>query len=431
MDYIEDNEVYNNILIETEKYIKNFILRYKRNNFNKNEYNDVLLFCSQLIDQSYKELYKDELTEIIISILDDIRENTENFTSLYYKKMFGGIGQFAYSINNILKKTGKLKTLSHSLNQYLLDYSYDVITYMNDEPTIFGLYDIISGISGSLYYILDCSDLINDKENIRKIHSLIAFLIGLSKDYKYKGTNVIKFHIKREQQYLDEDKKLMIDGQINFGIAHGIIGALITLAKSKYLNYNVEGLDESIMKIFNLYEKFCVRENGVLKYPTKLPLEHYISGNMFNLSINTGWCYGNVSIVRSLMKVSKYMGFDNKYDFYKKELLNIINQPIELYNLSSPIICHGYSSVVVIQISVYKETKDVDFLKTLKRNLSTLLKEHKKIIDIYSNKNEEELLYRELYKEDISLLEGSGGVILALINSITFDLTFDKILLMN
>ncbi|KPI53026.1 lanthionine synthetase LanC family protein [Clostridioides difficile] len=431
MDYIEDDELCNSILIEVEKYIKDFILKYECNNFNKNEYNDILLFCSQLIDQRYEEFYKDDLIEIIVSILDDIRENTENFTSLYYKKMFGGIGQFAYSINIIFKKTGKLKNLSHSLNQYLLNYSYDVITYTNDEPTIFGLYDIISGISGNLYYILDCLDLVSDKENIRKIHSLISFLIGLSKDYKYKGSNVIKFHIMREQQYLEEDKKLMIDGHINFGLAHGIIGALVTLAKSKYLNYNVEGLDESIMKIFDLYEMFCVRENSILKYPTKLPLEYYTSGNIFNLSINSGWCYGNISIVRSLMKVCKYMGFDNQYKFYKKELLNIINQPIELYNLSSPIVCHGYSSVVVIQVSAYKETKDIDFLKTLKRNLSELLKEHKKITATCLNKNEKELLYRDLYKEDISLLEGSGGVILALINSLTFDLTFDKILLMD
>lgn len=174
-----------------------------------------------------------------------------------------------------------MKNLSYSLNQYLLNYSYDVITYTNDESTIFGLYDIISGMSGNLYYILDCLDLVSDKENIIKIHSLISFLIGLSKDYKYKGSNVIKFYIMREKQYLEEDKKLMIDGHINFGLAHGIIVALVTLAKSRYLNYHVEGLDESIMKIFNLYKRFCVKENSILKYPTKLPLEYYTSGTFY------------------------------------------------------------------------------------------------------------------------------------------------------
>lgn len=66
-----------------------------------------------------------------------------------------------------------------------------------------------------------------------------------------------------------------------------------------------------------------------------LSVEDYFSNTVSKDSItyNAGWCYGNAGIVRGLMKVSYYLNDNNNYQYYKKELLSIINQELDNYNL--------------------------------------------------------------------------------------------------
>ncbi|EKO1911937.1 hypothetical protein PZQ55_003798 [Clostridium botulinum] len=416
------------IIDEVKENIEYLIYRYENNLIEKNSYNDILFYSSILLNQNIDEYYDSKLKEIIIYILSRIKENFQDFMP-YSIGMFDGLGQWAYSISTISKKTGELINLSYSLDEYLIDFSYNLLNHIKYEPIYCGLYDVISGISGVLYYFLDKKDS-SIANNKMKLVEMINCLMNLSENYSYKGENIINFHIKKDQQ-TDKERQDMIEGHINFGLAHGIMGPLIALAKCKELGFYVKGLDASIIRLFEVYEKFCIRDDGVLKYPTKLPLQNYIKNLPNNLSFNCGWCYGNISIVRGLMKVSNILKRNEKYEYYKKELLNIINQPIEKYNLKSPIVCHGYSSVIGIQISAYRETKDKKFLNTLNRNLLKVIEEHESIISNDKEKNEEEINYKELYQQDYSILNGSGGVIMMLMNSISGDLKFNKILMVD
>ncbi len=153
-----------------------------------------------------------------------------------------------------------------------------------------------------------------------------------------------------------------------------------------------------------------------------MPFQNYINNKASNYTFNAGWCYGNIGIVRGLMKVANFMSFKDKYQYYKEELLKIINQPIEKYNLEVPTLCHGYASVIAIQVSAYKETEDKRFLDTLKRNVLKLIEEHKKTSILEENLG---------YNNDFSLLDGLGGVTLTLIDTLSFNLTFAKILMID
>lgn len=84
------------------------------------------------------------------------------------------------------------------------------------------------------------------------------------------------------------------------------------------------------------------------------------------------------------MKTAKYLKMKERYQYYERELLKIIEQPIERYNLSSPILCHGYSSVIMIQI------------------------------------------YTQMGFE---LLEGKGGEVLALLGSLSVELNYGRALM--
>ena len=108
-----------------------------------------------------------------------------------------------------------------------------------------------------------------------------------------------------------------------------------------------------------------------------------------------------------------------KYAYYLDKLVDILAQPAKEYNLSSPIVCHGYGSVITIQTYAFLESQDERCLVNLKRNMEITLREHRK------------KMQEEGYREDFSLLNGSAGTILALCNSMTSNLTYGKLLFMD
>lgn len=58
-----------------------------------------------------------------------------------------------------------------------------------------------------------------------------------------------------------------------------------------------------------------------------------------------------------------------EYAYYLDKLVDILAQPAKEYNLSSPIVCHGYGSVISIQTYAFLESQDERCLVNLKRNM--------------------------------------------------------------
>ncbi|NFN96512.1 hypothetical protein FDC24_03815, partial [Clostridium botulinum] len=380
----------------------------------------------------FKE-YQNEIEYIITDILNDIKSNlyNDNQKDLSINGMFKGFGNIAFSINILNKKTGDFQEFSSFFNQYLLDYLEKSIVPLKEKKLEVVYYDLIYGFSGVLYYLLDCKNIRNE-DNKRKLCNIISYLKYLCQEHYYGKDKVINFHIEKGQKYMRDDENLFPDGYIDFGLAHGMLGVCIALSKAKYLGYEVAGLDEAIKKLYDIYEMFSARDKEVLKYPILLSVKDYANKKANNISLNCGWCYGNIGIVRGMMKVSNYIGLNNKYLYYKEELIKIINNSIESYNLDLPILCHGYASVLAIQINAYRETKDKRFLNNLERNISSVLEEHK----ILSNLNSKikDNIYKGYYKnyyKDFCLLEGVGGVILTLMDCINDDMNFNRILMID
>ena len=67
-----------------------------------------------------------------------------------------------------------------------------------------------------------------------------------------------------------------------------------------------------------------------------------------------------------------------QYAYYLDKLVDILAQPAKEYNLSSPIVCHGYGSVISIQKYAFLESQDERCLVNLERNVEITLKEHRK-----------------------------------------------------
>ena len=44
---------------------------------------------------------------------------------------------------------------------------------ISEYPLVFGVYDVVSGIAGDLYYLLDCDDILSDTKSLLKIKEIL------------------------------------------------------------------------------------------------------------------------------------------------------------------------------------------------------------------------------------------------------------------
>ena len=417
-------------------FIKNIYLyiesEYNQEILNPIYYRDIILFIAEGFS-SLKE--KEKWEKMGYNMCKAIKQDLENYGVV--ENDIGMIGSFGYTcfiISQYSKKTVNLIRFSNSLNKLLLDFTVDKVNlFKEDSQTSMRKYDVISGLSGSLYYLLDFSW---NEDEIKKLENIISYLVGLTKYHDYKGKSVIKFHITRENQFRDDEKERFPNGNFNFGISHGMMGPLVALSKAYSLGYNVDGLKESIGELAEIYERFKVYKDNIPLWPSQLSLEQYLIGKCEeeHCHLASSWCYGNISISRGLQKVSKNMGWIEKEKLYKEDLINILNQPSENYNLHSPALCHGYSSILAIRTSSYIGDKDSRYIDNIEENIDIIIKrfeENNKYIGEHKEILEDKDSSIEGYFEDLSLLSGSLGIALALLSVISEDVEYGKLLLID
>ena len=279
-------------------------------------------------------------------------------------------------------------------------------------------YDMISGVSGVLYYLLDC-DYTQEEELV--LIKCVEYLLAFTQDNEFCGKPVIKFHILQPNQNPKFDQKDFKNGSINFGLAHGMLGPLIALSKAYAKGIIVEGLREGIEKIYRLYETYqAINRSDVPYWPGTITVEEYWEGTCKPEHLHTAssWCYGNVGIMRGLQKVACYMNWPEKEQTYVEAMKCFLAQNPKEFHLFSPSLCHGFSSVVAIQNCAYSSYGDPKLLTNLERNVGEVIRGYRK-----NNERKASLMeirngtiWLEGYLKDLSLLTGSTGIATTLLS---------------
>lgn len=105
-----------------------------------------------------------------------------------------------------------------------------------------------------------------------------------------------------------------------------------------------------------------------------------------------------------------------------KSLFHFISSTLLLNNINEEwrkIVCHGYASVLSIQISAFRESGDKSFLITRERNIRQTIISHRNCI------------FNDEYTNDYSILSGESGTILTLINGIYLGKEYPKLLMID
>ena len=205
------------------------------------------------------------------------------------------------------------------------------------------------------------------------------------------------------------------------GMAHGCLKPLLAMAKLFSKGYKQEDLLKGINNLFKLYEVFSKRENGMLIWPNFITVDEYIN-NKFETNIKqfrSAWCSGNLITAYSLFKVCRDMGWKEKSKYYYSEIIKILSQDLDDYNLELPIICHGYSFPLLVINNLIrndymdKENDSIE-MKVLCRKKQEILK----ILLNMLNSEEPKVVIEKHFYSNHSILYGVLGVLLSLQTSL-------------
>jgi len=253
------------------------------------------------------------------------------------------------------------------------------------------------------------------------LKKIIKYFIELSEDKIVNGKKIVKFHVSSQNQFTEDEKIAYPNGNLDFGIAHGMAGPLALMSYAVQNGVVIDGQIDAIKKLIRLYDTHSFYEDQILRWPTILSFDNYwekdVSVNRYDKKM--GWCYGSIGISRVLYIASQCVELESLK--YLDNLKKISQLPINKFNLVSPTLCHGYAGVLSILNLTYKENpKLVEMKKGIDSNLHQILKCYDPSLK-YGFRNVEFYETGLIEDESNTYLSGTTGIVLTLLSLLQSD----------
>ena len=338
--------------------------------------------------------------------------------------MFSGLGYVSFAVEKYSKATGELNNFSRQLNELLYIKCENLSkTLMRKQYVEMSDYDTIAGISGIVLY------LVNKKVGV--FPNACKYLSGL---FDFDKFGELKIRIKEKNSYTQNSDICTVGCYLNFGLSHGMIGPMLALSKL-YCVQREDIFRKMILSSLNcaskLYDEYSSNEYNI-KWPSQMDYRIYrkeIDQSNIEYFEYPSWCYGSLSILNSIEIIEQNTGLTvlQKHKFVK---MGKYSELIGLMNIHDMSLCHGL-------------TGEVLFLKKFGVNIDLYKNKLRTIMETSKQINKEEFnFYRYLYNmadnaivrkyvghnENLSLLEGIGGIFLTFSNIIFGDTTVEEML---
>jgi len=393
---------------------------------------DVHLLASYLlaIGEGYDFLAdKERWLQNAYNILLYFKQHIEEY---YNWSMFHGFGDVALSLLDIKLSSGEFNKFLKSLNKYLCNMVLEQIIVLKEEVTFVHHYDVITGMAGVGRYLLMYieqfmanGDCLQEKNALEQI---LKYFVKLSGDVDAEGKKIIGFYVANENLWPEKRRTQYLHGTLDFGIAHGIAGPLALMTYAAKQNIVVDGQIAAMNKLINIFNEHSVTKNNIIYWPMIMPAELYGQPGAAETGTRMSWCYGSIGISCVLYQVSKYLGKNG--DVYLHNMEQIAKAPRQVYNLLSPIICHGFAGTMAIFNQIYRETSSEKLLPGLYMCLDEILNLYNPDFK-YGFKNIDYGAKDLPEEDDDSYLNGATGVIVALLALFNPDSLHEKHLLIS
>lgn len=391
LDYVADSlENYELIVSKsTNKEIANIETKYQNTFFEKSLSHGIpslILMYSSLYKITKQEKYMVVSQVYIEKLVEIVSKDGIESPSLY-----AGTAGIALAIREA-SLSGKYYTkLLNSLHRLLKKQIQEklIISLSNIDKGIIEPfdYDMVNGFSGIVNY------LILEKEYfLEELKQIGTYLLKYIETILNKVTNC----------------SVGLKNGLDLGIAHGIVGPMLALAKLKSENILKEDmgiLNEAIKLVF-----LCRRDDKL--WPGKIYSNNIINLDFKNLPTRMAWCYGTPGVAFALFKICQLMNL-NYIDEIIESLVNHLHSTEK--NIYSPSMCHGLAGVAFIYDFIGRNNSNVeltDFSDSLRKKIITLFSEEK----VFGYTDKEKIGDVEVNLESVGILQGVTGIVLFLLN---------------
>lgn len=368
----------------------------------------------------YAQIYrnaenKEEVFNKIVEIINEIRPFMNFYAQHRKLALFGGLCDLGVSLLAINKETGTYHNLIESVNEVVASgvdgKAMELLEKIDSKSISMRDYDAILGLSGMLRYLL-LTDIDLYRSQIQKAVATLIHLSLYSSDNRESGLN---WYIKEENVFPTEERKKFCSGMVNFGLSHGIAGPLAVLSISKLQGVSHPGLEEAIERLIEFFLQYAQEQpDGEVYWPSSITGEEYLQlPSTVSPHKRLSWCYGALSILRIIFLASKATKNERLQKWAADKAVRFSQMPLEMYLFESPTICHGYAGALLLFESFYRDTQNCAFLEAIER-LQRKICTMNSLKVKYGFQNFDWIKGEYIIEDDLSLLSGTSGILLAL-----------------
>lgn len=392
VDHIADSLMnYEQIIVESEnKALANIESKYRNTFFDKSLSHGVpslVLMYSSLYKVTKNEKYL-RLSNIYVEKLVDIisRDGIES------PSLYAGTAGIALAIREASISGKYYPKLLISLNCLLKEQIKEklIVSFSNIDKGIIEPYDydMVNGFSGITNYLLLEQEFFN-----AELNQIGNYLLKYIKTILNKVTSCSG----------------EIEVELDLGMAHGIIGPMLTLAKLKSEKILSIEVVDILVKAIDLMLLF--RRNDKL-WPGKISTNNMSSVDLKNLPTRMAWCYGTPGTALALFKICQLIDLNFTDDITESLIAQMRSSDKNIHSLT---MCHGLAGVPFIYDLIgknYSSHKLTCFAEELRQQIITSFTTTK----VFGYTDREKLGEVEVELESIGMLQGVSGIVLFLLN---------------
>ncbi len=264
--------------------------------------------------------------------------------------LYGGTSGMGLTLQMLSRRDKRYQKSMNALHQSLYEQVQKYAWPRSEKDVAVGDYDIVSGASGILAYLLTVEQP-ND-QILNTIELLLDYLIWLAEpDQEH-------WYISPDHLTSD-DKHLYLQGYFNCGLAHGIPGPLAVLALTWLRGYRYPGLQESITHLSTWMMKHQVIDEWGINWPNVVPLQQFQSINDRQPlpGARAAWCYGAPGVARSLWLAGQALEDASLCQVAIDAIEAVLRRPIPVRRIDSSTLCHGVAGLLQICLRFAHESE--------------------------------------------------------------------------
>lgn len=333
--------------------------------------------------------------------------------------LFSGLAGLGFAAHFLSKNGTRYRQLRHAIDDRLCKEleARGAQTEHARAGVPFGLFDLISGWTGVIAYLLERRDEPRLREHLMKLTERLVRLVleGDERPAWYTPSS------------LCGDKTLAArypEGILNCGLAHGIPGPLAVLSLALRDGVVVDGIQEAIGKVAQWLIDHRIEDDSGVSWPSVVP----VGGASSDGAGRVAWCYGSPGVARALWLAGQATGEQSWCGLAIAAMEAVFRRPKEARGIFSPTFCHGLAGLLAITLRFAQATESPTLLDGVNALGHELTELHNPAAPLGFRSED----MPGVFVDRPGLLEGAPGVIITLLAASTdVEPTWDRLFMLS